>query len=1147
MRLSDLHFVLVLSLLVVLVGSHKRALAVPGEATPLPSEAPQIAAASDEGEQALKGFKVPAGLKGELWAAEPDVANPVAFWVDPRGRIYVCETFRQSRGIEDNRGHEHWLDDDLAAQTVEDRLAYIKKHLGEKANDYTKHDDRIRLLEDANGDGRADKSTVFADRFNSIVEGTLAGVLTRGDDVFATCIPNLWRLRDKDGDGQADERTSLSYGYGVRFAFRGHDMHGLAIGPDGRLYFSIGDRGLNVKQGDKHFINPESGAVMRCELDGSNLEMFATGLRNPQELAFDDYGNLFTGDNNSDSGDKARWVHVVEGGDSGWRMAYQYLSDRGPWNREQLWHPYDPVGNALRGVPEQPAYIVPPIANFADGPSGLASYPGTGLPDHFKGRFLLVDFRGGPANSGVRSFKNKPKGATFELVDAEQTLWNVLATDVDFGPDGAIYLADWVNGWNGEGKGRIYRFAAIDAAVAAQAHQTQAILASLTKAPTSGRGDPNIAATSGRASGSAGASPSQASPSLSIERLSALLAHPDRRVRQEAQFALVDANATDTLVAVAKSSDSQLARVYAIWGLEQLSRKSSDAQKALSVVLPLMDDSDAEICAQAAKVLGDAGVVAAVDKLIALLGDDSPRVQFFAAQSLGRLGTPAAIAPLLALLERNADADPVLRHAAVMGLAGAGRASMEALLSQANHASPAARLGVLLALRRLGSSEVARFLNDTDPRVVVEAARAIHDVPIADALPQLAAAITKSTDDDALLRRVLNANYRLGTPEAASALAKYAGRSDAPAAMRLEALKMLGEWARPSGRDRVLGMWRPLAERPVSYAAAAMKANLAAVFSGSGKVRVQAALVATKLEIREVAPVLRAMLADKSQAAQARADALTALDSLREKDTRQIAEAALADDAPAVRVAARNVLARIEPEVAIPLLAVATAGDVTAERQAALAKLGQLEQQAAADALAAALDRLLAGGWPADSRLDLLAAAGGRKEGDIKERLARYESQRAKDDPLAAWLECLEGGESERGRTIFFERTQVSCVRCHKIGGTGGEVGPDLSKIAADKKRDYLLEAFVLPSKTIAKNFESVVIRDLDGVTHTGVLKQETDKAVTVMTAEGRLLTIDKENIEARKPGKSAMPEDLTKHLTKFDIRDLVEFLAGLK
>ena len=127
---------------------------------------------------------MPAGLKGRAVGRRADLANPVAFWIDDRGRIFVCETFRQGRGVEDNRGHEHWLDDDLAAQTVEDRLAYIKKHLGDKASDYTKHDDRIRLLEDTDGDGRADKATVFADRFNDIVDGTAAGVLARGDDVY---------------------------------------------------------------------------------------------------------------------------------------------------------------------------------------------------------------------------------------------------------------------------------------------------------------------------------------------------------------------------------------------------------------------------------------------------------------------------------------------------------------------------------------------------------------------------------------------------------------------------------------------------------------------------------------------------------------------------------------------------------------------------------------------------------------------------------------------------------------------------------------------------------------------------------------------------------------------------------------------------
>jgi quinoprotein glucose dehydrogenase len=1104
-----------LLLVFVLAIASRSLLAVPGDSAPPPPEAPQIASASDEGQQALEGFKVPAGLTASLWAAEPDLANPVAFWIDNRGRIYACESFRQSRGIEDNRGHAEWLDDDLAAQTVEDRLAYIRKHLGEKVKDYTKYDDRIRLLEDTNGDGRADKATVFADRFNGIVEGTLAGVLTRGDDVFLTCIPHLWRLRDKDGDGKSDQRTSLSYGYGVRFAFRGHDMHGLVIGPDGRLYFSIGDRGLNVKQGDRHFVNPESGAVMRCELDGSNLEMFATGLRNPQELAFDDYGNLFTGDNNSDSGDKARWVHVVEGGDSGWRMAYQYLSDRGPWNREQLWHPHHEG---------QPAYIVPPITNFADGPSGLAYYPGTGLPDHFRNRFLLVDFRGGPANSGIRSFRNKPKGATFELVDDEQSIWQVLATDVDFGPDGAIYLTDWVNGWNGEGKGRIYRFAANDENVAAQAKETQQLLAEGISVGKALRGAERTA-----------------------EEVAKLLAHADRRVRQEAQFALVDRQAIDMLRATAKANDSQLARVHAIWGLGQLARRGSDRAECLEQVVSHLADADPEIRAQAASVLGDTRHDAAVTELRVRLSDESPRVRMFAAIALGKLNDPGATEPLLTLLDQNADADPVLRHAAVTGLTGAGRASMEVLLSHANHASPAARLGVLLALRRLGSSEVALFLNDSDPRVVVEAARAIHDEPIPAALPQLAALVSRSTSDDALLRRVLNANYRLGTPEAAAVLAKYAGRSDAPEAMRLEALKMLGDWAKPSGRDRVLGTWQPLAERPAQQAADAIRGNLAAVFSGTGKVRVQAALVATKLEIREVSPVLRGLLADESQAPQIRADALTALDSLREKDMQATAEAALTDEAAAVRAAARNVLARIEPAKAIPLLVAAAGCDVSFERQAALAKLGELDERAAGEAIAAALDRLLAGDWPADSRLDLLAAASDRKEANIKERLVRYEGQRAKDDPLAAWQECLEGGDAARGRTIFFERAEVSCVRCHKVGGTGGEVGPDLSKISADKRRDYLLEALVTPSKTIAKNFESVVIRDVDGVTHSGVLKLENDQIVQLMTAEGKLLTIEQDAIEARKPGKSAMPEDLTKHLSKFQMRDLIEFLAGQK
>src|SRR5256714_13142397 len=140
---------------------------------------PFIAPASNEAELAMKLFKVPPGLRVDLWAAEPMLANPVAFNFDEKGRAYVCETFRLGAGVDDIRGIMDWLDEELAARTVDDRLAEMKRHLGDRFSTYSQHSERIRMIEDRDGDGKADHATVFADGFNTPLHGIGAAVLAR--------------------------------------------------------------------------------------------------------------------------------------------------------------------------------------------------------------------------------------------------------------------------------------------------------------------------------------------------------------------------------------------------------------------------------------------------------------------------------------------------------------------------------------------------------------------------------------------------------------------------------------------------------------------------------------------------------------------------------------------------------------------------------------------------------------------------------------------------------------------------------------------------------------------------------------------------------------------------------------------------------
>jgi len=1095
----------------------------------VPPYEPVIAGASDEASQSVTRMSVSSGYAAKLWAAEPRLANPVAFCLDHLGRVYVAETFRQLKGVEDNRDHADWVDDDLAARTVADRLEFFRKHLGERLSTYEREHDRIRLLEDTDADGVADKDTVFAEGFHSAVEGTGAGVLAHNGSVYYTNIPHLWRLRDLNGDGQSDRRDSLHSGYGVRVAFRGHDLHGLCLGPDGRLYFSVGDRGLNVTTPEqRRLVYPDQGAVLRCELDGRDLEVVHAGLRNPQELAFDDLGNLFTGDNNSDSGDKARWVAVVPGADSGWRMNFQYLPDRGPWNRERLWHP------AHAG---QPAWILPPVAHLADGPSGLVHAPGVGFGAATNGCFLLCDFRGAFAGSGVRLVKVEPRGAGWEVTENRQFLWRVLASDVDFGPDGSLWLSDWVEGWDGPGKGRLIQVASTDPVQREQGAEMARLLA----------GDFSR---------------------LSTPRLLELLDHPGRAVRMRAQFTLAERPLAEVGPILTRSlatrpadaAAARLSRLHMLWCLGHRVRThtrqfgpltGAPRQTGLQTVVGLLADADPEIRGQAARVLADWGWREGVSPLLPLLRDPELRVRFHAGLALAKLAAtdPAATervgSALVTALRENQNADVFLRHALIEGLAGLPDPLW--LRTPLADADPAVRLGALLACRKLRRPEVAVGLTDADPRLVDEAARAIYDLPLPDLWPQLAALpLTGRPISDGTIRRVMAANQRLGQAESAERLAEWAAGTELELASRTQALQLLTEWAQPRPRDPVLGDWRPVAARSGEPAARALVRQARTLLEGTGPLRPLVVEAIARLEIAELAAAVVPLINDASQPGELRGVALRTAARLRGSELRSEVGAWLQDRAPEVRLAALEFLPELNRELLPGALDRALQEGTLAERQAAWGVLGRLSGDEGLELLERGLSRGLEGGEPAGVLLDLREAAQRRQSDRLTPWLARFEAADAQH-PLGKARLASEGGDRQRGERIFLERTSVSCLRCHVVRGRGGQVGPELTRIAAEKSRGELLEAIVLPDKTIARGYEPVLLLTTAGQQVAGVLREEDDTRVELVTAEGVVVSVPQAEIEERVRGKSAMPEDLAGKLTLRELRDLVEYLTTLK
>ena len=1057
--------------------------------------------------------EMPEGFETVLYG-ELGEMTAVGLDVGPEGDVYVAVSQRQRRGTSDNRMKPYWLLDDLAAESVEDRQRYIEKW-AERGRDpiswYTAYADFLLRLRDTSGDGRADDVVEVA-RFQEILTGIGSSVLVVDDAIWFTDIPDLWRLRDGDGDGVAEQREVWVRGFGVTTSLGGHDLHGLTWGPDGRIYFSMGDRGYNVRTPEGEQLRPplvvSRGAVFRMWPDGSGLEVFATGLRNPQDLVFDDFGNLFTGDNNADGVDQARLVYVMEGSDSGWAMPFQSLEGEyfhGPWEAERLWETQHPG---------QPAWILPPVGYVARGPAGMAMDPGLGgLPEDFRGRILIADYQYIKASSGVDAYAVEAEGAGFRLLDRSRLVSSVLPTDLAFGPDGALYLTEFEQF---ELTSRVFR-------MADPQHLARPEVVALREMLAEGFDE-------------------RATPEL-VE----LLGHPDRRARRGAQHALARREAVEVLASVASDRKAPLlARIHALWGLGQIGAPAVEGSGWRD--LAWSRDDHPEVRVQVLGLVGEVGASAWSQELIEALQDDSaPRAQARAARSLGRVGGPEAVEPLLEVLRENQDRDVFLRHSVVYSLEQIG--AMDTLLAWSTDPSASVRMGVLLALRGREDPRIEIFLRDPDPALMVEAARAIYDAEITEALPALASlAGTRLPLDaegdrqstQALHRRVIAANLALGGPDNALALARHAADAANPASMRALALEALGDFSTPPAREPVLGFYRGWEARPPQVVYPAVDLLVPALLG----TEYEGEALEIALSYGRV-PLSDAELLDRVEgwfvAGDVKVASLRVLVERRSPLLQPAIDAALRSGNPAVRAAARDALAVVAPEAAVVAVAEISSRAPELERQRAYATLARAASPAADSVLDADLSRLVAGEFDPVLALDLVEAAQSRGPA-LAPALARYIESLPPDDLVAQREIALQGGDAKRGRRVF--EGPGDCQRCHAVEGvrSQGRAGPDLAGIGARRDRIDLLRSLVDPGAEIVPGFASVRVETLDGTLVEGVLVEETPEVLTLERG-GDQIRLSRAELRDVSGRSSAMPA-MGLALSLPQLRDLIEYLS---
>jgi putative membrane-bound dehydrogenase-like protein len=995
---------------------------------------------------------VPDGFSIELVAAPPLVGHPMMACFDERGRLFVAE----SAGLNMNN----------------EELEKARPNF-------------IRLLEDTNGDGKFDKSTIFAD--NLMIPN---GALWLDGALYVAEPPGIWRMEDTNGDGVADRRTHIAGK--VRSNGMSSTLHGPVLGPTGRLFWCSGQMGYNLDKNGELPAGRIAPGVFTLRPDGTEHEVFSVGgLANPVEVTFSPEGEVFGTVAILDYPDGARHdglMHWVYGG------VYNISAN-------------DPCPVKRTGD------FLPPLSHVGQvAPAGVMRYRGSQFGHSYRDNIFWAQFN---THKVIRT-QIERDGATFRSKDEDFLISESVdfhATDVLEDADGSLLVID-TGGW--------FRHGCPTSQIAKP--EVQGAIYRIRR-----NGAPVIADPRGLKIDWQHATPAQLTALLGDSR-------PAVEDRAIATLAKMSDRAVDELQKTLRGKSSIQVQRNTVWTLARI-----DTKKSQAVLRAALDSRDPSVRQSAVYAMGLARDQKALVPLMKLVVQDpQPSLRREAATALGRIGQPRAVSPLLEAL--SGQKDRFLQHSLIYALIQINQPALTA--KGLTSADPLTRRGALLALNQMDNTQLARdqvipLLRSDD----LELQKAAFSVAAknSDWRADLVAVLRdwlgeeKLTDERAaFLRESILA--QAADPLVQQLVADTLAHKETSTPMRLLLLDAI---KRPSLKDYPL-VWFAALEQEVQHGELETRLQAVSVFQERTIKRFDALLKQLALDANQPAPLRIAVIATL-------APRLSPVDSQLfelvhgslKTETVPLARLTAARTLAALQLSDDQLLAVAAMLGQVDALVLPTL----------LRSFSHSTNDAPGLALITALDNApAAANLSADELARLTKAYSPAVQTAVKPLLKKLgvdlEKQQAHLEELSP---LITGGDLSRGKAVFFGK-KATCATCHRISGQGGLVGPSLGQIGKIRTGRDLLESIIYPSASIVQGFRPYTVETADDQTYSGIMLRQTPEAIWIRGTDLAEIKIDTKQIKSMQESAiSIMPQGLGDALTRDELRDLLAYLQSLK